>query len=310
VKNSNYTILIVDNHDENIKTIEEILIPEGYSFLKARDGAVGVEMAEKYSPDVILLNVLMEDFERYTLIKQLKQIEITKSIPIILTALIGGDDGEKGLYLGAASYIPKPFSPAIVKLIIQNQIKMLEQFREIERLSMHDQLTDLPNRRNFEIRLKAEWGRAVREKTPISILIIDADRFKDYNDTFGHRQGDIALQEVAKVFNKTLKRSADFAARWGGEEFIILLPNTDAQGAEKIAQRVRENVENMVIPNLIPDKGDSSRITISIGLNTRESDCAANNTTDKFISNADTALYEAKNKGRNQICVFNVQEVL
>jgi diguanylate cyclase (GGDEF)-like protein len=165
---------------------------------------------------------------------------------------------------------------------------------------MMDQLTDTPNRRCFDYRLSVEWNRSIREKTPISILIIDLDNFKEYNDSYGHPQGDILLQAVAKTFKNTLRRSVDFVARWGGEEFIVLLGNTDFKNALMIAERIRKNVENAVIP--LSDKKATS-ITVSIGVNSQIPTLECQ--TDDFIYKADQALYAAKESGKNRVCKYD-----
>jgi diguanylate cyclase (GGDEF)-like protein len=240
----------------------------------------------------------MHEVDGYAVISDLRKNERTRNIPIIFVTTLGEEnDEEKGLALGAADYIVKPFSPSIVKLRIRNQLKMMEQIRINERLSMYDQLTDLPNRRSFEIRLSAEWGRASREKTPISLLVIDIDRFKNYNDTYGHLQGDVALQYVAKAFKRCLRRPVDFVARWGGEEFIVILPNTDSKGTKEVAESIRKSVEQLEIP--VSDN-DITKTTVSIGAITQDNE--QYKTTDELISKADIALYEAKNQGRNRVC--------
>jgi diguanylate cyclase (GGDEF)-like protein len=178
--------------------------------------------------------------------------------------------------------------------------ELLRAARERERLIRIDQLTDIPNRRNFDERLPLEWGRAIRTKTPISLLILDLDYFKDYNDTYGHLQGDKALQVVAKVFAQELKRSSDLAARWGGEEFAILLANTDFKGAQDVAERIRQKTEDLQI--VLAD-GSISKITVSIGINTLIP--TTNNALEEFIHHADMALYTAKREGRNRVCLYN-----
>ena len=294
-----HSVLIVDDQEASIAVLNHILSQE-YKVYTADNGEKGIEAAENYMPDVILLDILMNGMDGYAVITELKKSEKTKNIPVIfITSLSGDINEEKGLALGAADYISKPFSGAIVKLRVRNQIKIIEQLRTIERLSMLDQLTDLPNRRSFENRLNAEWGRALRENLPISILVIDVDRFKIYNDTYGHQQGDIALQAFAKIFTQALKRPSDFAARWGGEEFIVLLPNTDLNGALEIAEQIRKITEETEIPVL---GGPSASITVSIGVSVRSQGCAG--TLDEFISGADSALYDAKKNGRNRVCYF------
>jgi len=178
--------------------------------------------------------------------------------------------------------------------------ELLRAARERERLIRIDQLTDIPNRRNFDERLPLEWGRAIRTKTPISLLILDLDYFKDYNDTYGHLQGDRALQVVAKVFTQELKRSSDLAARWGGEEFAILLANTDFNGAHDVAERIRQKTEDLQI---VLTDGSVSKITVSIGINSIIP--TTNNMLDEFIHHADMALYTAKREGRNRVCLYN-----
>ena len=161
-------------------------------------------------------------------------------------------------------------------------------------VSTTDKLTGIPNRRSFDNRLDLEWNRAKRDKTPLSLLMIDIDKFKVYNDAFGHQQGDLALQTIAASLTHLLKRSTDFAARWGGEEFTCLLPVTDAKHAISVAESIRAGIEKTVIP-CIDERAD--KITVSIGINTLipTSSC----TIKSFLAAADIALYKAKEKGRN-----------
>ncbi|MCL1828812.1 MAG: diguanylate cyclase [Oscillospiraceae bacterium] len=171
---------------------------------------------------------------------------------------------------------------------------------ELAAFGMRDQLTGIPNRRSFDNRLDLEWNRAIRDQTPVSILIIDVDKFKTYNDTFGHQQGDVALQTVANAIRQSLKRSVDFAARWGGEEFVILLVNTESEGALSVAEKVRGDVENAVIPCSEPA---GNRVTVSVGVNTQIP--ASDSMISDFISGADHALYGAKEGGRNRSVLFD-----
>ena len=292
-----HSILIVDDENFNIMALTHILSPE-YTVFAAKNGQNAMSAAEKYLPDVILLDIIMPEMDGYAVISALKNSEKTQNIPVIfVTGLSSVYGEEKGLVLGASDYIAKPFSPAIVRLRVQNQIKILDQLRTIERLSMTDQLTNLPNRRSFEIRLNTEWARALREQTPLSMFMMDVDKFKNYNDTYGHQQGDVALQAVSEILVQTAKRPGDFAARWGGEEFVVLLPNTDSRGALIFAEHVRKRIENMDISCA---NGHSAKITVSIGVNTLVP--GHNSACNEFISKADTALYTAKDKGRNKVC--------
>jgi len=173
---------------------------------------------------------------------------------------------------------------------------LAESVLELADFGMRDQLTGIPNRRSFDNRLDLEWNRAIREKVPISILIIDVDKFKNYNDHFGHQQGDIALQTVAKNIRQSIKRSIDFAARWGGEEFVVLLPVTDSSGALKVAEKIRIAIEKTIIAC---DDEAGKQITVSIGASTHIP--LKEDTITDLINKADNALYKAKESGRNRV---------
>jgi len=293
------SILIVDDEKANLMVLTHLLSRE-YVIYTAKDGQDAIGKAGKLLPDLILLDIVMPGMDGYEVLATLKNSEETRHIPVIfITGLDSGEDEEKGLILKAADYISKPFRAAIVKLRIRNQIQIVNQMRTIERLSMIDQLTNIPNRRSFDSRLSLEWKRARREKTPISLLMIDVDRFKAYNDTYGHQQGDAVLQTVADIFSRTLKRPADFAARWGGEEFAVLLPVSDMNGALMVAEEIRANVENAVIPCA---DGEITNVTTSVGVNTEFP--VDGGSIDGFISGADSALYTAKETGRNRVCRY------
>jgi len=290
------SVLIVDDEDLNIMVLTHILNPE-YTIYAAKGGKKALELAEKHRPDVILLDIMMPGMDGFSVLAALKDSINTHEIPVIfITGLSNADDEERGLASGGADYITKPFTAATVKLRVMNQIKIINQIRTIERLSMKDSLTSIPNRRGFDIRMELEWNRAVRDKTPLGVMLMDVDRFKAYNDTYGHQQGDEALKAVAGAITKTLNRASDFAARWGGEEFIVLLPNTDLTGSINIAKRIRMNVSNLEIIAL---NGTRTGITVSIGVNARIPSPA--DTVNGVISLADKALYIAKESGRNMV---------
>ena len=298
-------LLIVDDEKTNIVVLTRILSPE-YTIIAAKDGLSAIEAANEHAPDVILLDIVMPDMDGYEVIAALKQSDRTRSIPVIfITGLHEARDEEKGLLLGAVDYISKPFNAAIVKLRIQNQITMHNYIRTIERLSLTDQLTDLPNRRSFDDRIRLEWKRAMREKKPISVLVIDIDNFKKHNDTYGHLQGDVTLQIIGRIFGEELRRSVDFGARWGGEEFIALLVNTETEGALEVAERIRKRIDVTPIPLA---NGQSTQVAVSIGIHSQTP--APENSVDDFIRKADDALYIAKRRGRNRVCRMVDNQVL
>jgi len=161
---------------------------------------------------------------------------------------------------------------------------------------MRDQMTGIPNRRAFDNRLAMEWNRAMRVNNPLSLLVLDVDKFKSYNDTFGHQQGDVALRTVAKTIRQSLRRPSDFLARWGGEEFVVLLPITDSNGAVVVAEHIRREIENATVPC---DDEKGKKVTVSIGVSTQIPLRGSN--LDDFIPDADSALYRAKEMGRNMV---------
>jgi diguanylate cyclase (GGDEF)-like protein len=293
-------LLVVDDDKSNLMALSHMLQPE-YTIHVAHNGASALKIAEKYVPDLILLDIIMPDMDGYQVFSALQGMEKTAHIPVIfITGLNKNDDEKKGLNLGAVDYISKPFDDMIVKLRVQHQIRIINQLRTIEQLSMIDQVTGIYNRRHFDNRLRLEWGRALRDSAPVGLLMIDIDKFKIYNDTYGHLQGDAALRVVAQVLTQSLNRVTDLAARWGGEEFVVLLPNTKLDGCLNIGEQLRANIESEEIPCA---DGSQTKLTISIGVNeqTPEQTCSV----DAFISNADNALYAAKQAGRNKVFLYD-----
>ncbi|MDR0331339.1 MAG: diguanylate cyclase [Chitinispirillales bacterium] len=293
------SILIVDDERSNIDVLSHIL-KEKYKLYIAKNGEGAIKIARENVPDLILLDVIMPNMDGFEVIRELKKSDHTSKIPVIfITGQDSKEDEVKGLNEGAVDYITKPFHSTIVEARIRIHMQIIDQMRIIERMSIMDELTDLPNRRYFNDQLTREWGRAIRETLSISLLIIDVDKFKVYNDTFGHPQGDALLQTVAYVFKESLRRPADFVARWGGEEFIMLLPGSDLEGAISVAERVRSSVENTIIPCI---DGTSTCATISIGINSERP--IVNLPAAGFVSRADKALYSAKQTGRNRVIVY------
>ncbi|WP_429160014.1 diguanylate cyclase [Desulfitispora alkaliphila] len=181
--------------------------------------------------------------------------------------------------------------------IMERTIELERANKKLKKLAKHDALTGLPNRRNFDEKLQEEWKRSIREKQPLSLIIMDIDFFKEFNDKYGHMRGDECLTTIAKEVERTLKRSTDMCAKYGGEEFIVILPNTNAQGAMIIAEKIKENVENLSIPHT--NSRVSNVVTVSLGLNTIIP--SQDDKIEDFINKADQALYMSKKNGRNKI---------
>jgi diguanylate cyclase (GGDEF)-like protein len=291
----------VDDELLNLKMLRNILHDE-YTVYTAKDGESGLIMADEVKPDLILLDIIMRGMDGYEVFAELKRKDNTRHIPVIfITGLDSKAQEEKGLALNAADYIGKPFSSGIVKLRVKHQIQIINQIRTIERLSDLDQLTQIPNRRSLDRQLMSEWSRAVREQLPLSLLMIDVDKFKNYNDTYGHVQGDNVLQSVAAAISGVLSRGADFAARFGGEEFCVLLPGVNKEGALTVAEQVCAAVRSL---NIQCCDDMSAHVTISVGVYSLIP--VLDDNIPDFISKADKALYAAKEAGRD--CVREYTE--
>ena len=290
------SILIVDDENANLKILTHILGPE-YTIYTTTNGTDALKIAADRMPDIILLDILMPGKDGYQTLSEIKKNDKIKKIPVIfISGLDSDEDEEKGLSLDAADYIMKPFSPVVVRLRVRNQIQIITQMRTIEQLSLIDPLTKIPNRRSFDERLLMEWKQAIREQTQISVLMMDLDKFKSINDVYGHQQGDVVLQTIANIFAAVLKRPCDFAARWGGEEFVVLLPNTTMEGAVDVAESIRQKVEYTEIQR---DDGSNIKMTISIGVNSFTP--GLENKADDFMDLADKRLFAAKEAGRNRV---------
>jgi diguanylate cyclase (GGDEF)-like protein len=290
------SILIVGGSDSSNDDLRKILQNEHrLEFVQNSEDAVVYIFEQR--PQLILLNLCVAGASGFDLLVRLKEMDEARNIPIILlTDSAQADDEEKGLRLGAVDYLTRPFHSAIVTARIRIQLDLVKHIHTIERLGMIDALTDIPNRRFFDMRIKEEWRRTYRHKSCMSMLMLDVDNFKIYNDTYGHPQGDQLLKFIGKVLMDNLHRPSDMAARLGGEEFAVLLGDTDTTGAVKVAEAIRRDVEKGIVPT---PQGEPTSITISIGIGsivpTMEGDFM------DLIQQADKYLYLAKEKGRNRI---------
>ncbi len=299
----NATILVVDDDLTNVELLNDIL-QSRYRVLFALNGDDAVTTAQEQNPDLILLDIVMEGRDGYDTCKALKSLPETSDIPIIfVTALDGIEDEEKGLALGAVDYIAKPFSPAIVRLRVANHIELKRQRDILYSLSQLDGLTSIANRRAFDNTLEQFWHAQIRRELPVTIIMIDIDHFKRFNDTRGHAVGDEVLRRVASALVQCVKRGQDMVARIGGEEFAALLPDTDIAGASEIASAMLESVNALDIPH--PDSPTGTHLTVSIGVSgcipTRGSDPRS------LLVRADDALYQSKREGRARYCALSLE---
>ncbi len=287
-------LLVVDDEKNNRAILTE-LFKDQYRILLAKHGVMALDLARKHRPDLILLDVMMPELDGYQTLKALKDDEATRSIPVIfITVLDGHTEEERGLLLGAADYISKPFMPAIVRARVNNHMQAVRQRQLLDRCALVDPLTEMPNRRSLENRLAARYSGVAE----ISLAMIDIDFFKQYNDYYGHAAGDRALRQVAQAMNQALQREGDFVARYGGEEFALILPGADRAGALLLAEGLRLAVQRSRIEHAQSASGDV--LSISIGGITLPLDSEAGLPKDA-LEQADAQLYRAKQAGRNRV---------
>ncbi len=208
---SQQRILIADD-DHMSRSLLSNFLKGDHTVILAKNGIQALERA-KYSPspDIILLDVLMDEMNGYKVLHHLKEDERTKNIPVIfITGLDSLDDEEKGLEMGAVDYITKPFRPAIVKARVRNHLRYVRNQKLLEKEAHIDVLTELGNRRIFNIVFQREWQRCLRNNRPFSLAVVDVDCFKQYNDCYGHGAGDRVLQAIAAVLKSQVKRASDF----------------------------------------------------------------------------------------------------
>ena len=290
-------ILIVDDSILNTKMLNDIL-RDDYEVDSCSNGHDALISVTKNPPDLILLDIVMKGVDGFEVIAKLKQLPEVKDIPVIFITEIS-DVGyeEKGFALGAVDYITKPFSPGIVQARISAHIQLYKQRKAIESLVMFDGLTGIYNRRAYDGFMEVEWRRAKRENSYISLALLDIDYFKLYNDNYGHLMGDEVLKLLASTIRSKQCRGTDYFARYGGEEFAFVMPMTDADGAQSVAQKVLDSVNEIKIPHNFSEI--SNHVTISIGGTTAkpQHDDALSN----FVELADKMLYLSKNEGRNKV---------
>lgn len=289
-------ILIVDDSVVQATQLKNILDDE-YDVTIAQTAGEGLHRASSEAYSLILLDVVMPEMDGFTLLKKLQEEIITQNVPVILiTSLADVENEQRGLVLGAVDYITKPFHALIVKARVNTHIKLYNYRRQVEAQSMTDQLTGIANRRKYEQYCVAKWQDAVRLQVPFSICMFDIDRFKVYNDTFGHPAGDKVIAAVAKTAAAQLQRSTDFLARYGGEEFVGLIMGAPSEKIFQHMKTIRQAVEDLHIPH---DPSVSQWVTISVGGVTVIPQVGSDY--DFYLKVADTMLYDAKKHGRNQV---------
>jgi len=304
-------VLVVDDSKVIRMLIEECIAALGHDVIHAENGEEALLCIKQSSVDLVLMDVEMPGMNGFQTTSAIRELGSDDWFPIVfLTTKQDDESFASGILAGGDAYLPKPINPLRLQLTItaMERIYMMRQKlqaaqkellvvnKELEHLAMYDQLTELANRRNFDETLEKEFKLAKRNKVPLSLIICDIDFFKIYNDTYGHQQGDDCLANVAKVIGETPQRPTDKACRYGGEEFTVILPDTNLQGGLLIAENIRQAVFDQDIQH--EGSKAASCVTLSLGLVTYMGQAASG---DELVKLADDALYRAKENGRNRV---------
>jgi two-component system chemotaxis family response regulator WspR len=313
-------VLLVDDQRIIVEAVRRMLAGHAdIEFHACTDPHAALASARALQPTVILQDLVMPDFDGFELIRAYRLDPALRDVPVIVLSTKDEPSMKAhGFALGANDYVVK--LPDTLELLARirhhsggyisrlqrdaayrelfaNQEELARVNEELRKLAALDGLTGIANRRRFDEAAQFEWQRSRRRRTPLALLLCDVDYFKPYNDHFGHPAGDACLQRVAASLNGQLKRPADLATRYGGEEFALLLPDTDLAGALLLGETCRASLERLALPH---EKAPSGVVTMSIG-----AACAIpgdDNSLEGLIAEADTALYAAKHAGRNRVC--------
>ncbi len=328
-------ILIVDDNPHNLKVLATYMEECGYEWIMANDGKTALQAASADIPDLILLDVMMPEMDGYELCELMKADDLLKEIPVIfLTAKTETEDIIRGFQAGGVDYVSKPFNSEELKARIKTHLELklskdaliktnqelkevnhrLNQANEVIRISnaqleemiiqvetasITDPLTGLFNRRYLLKKIEDEVIRVKRFVKPFALILSDIDHFKKINDSYGHQCGDYVLKHISVVLQSIL-REQDTQGRWGGEEFLTFLPQTDQAGAAILAEKIRKAVEQEVFEY----EGNAIRLTMTFGI----AEYASGKTVDMIINEADLAMYAGKNNGRNRVALYRPEE--
>lgn len=311
IDNRQVKILLVDDTPVNLEIAGKILQKENYDIYIAESGYTALDLIENTDFDLILLDIMMPEMDGFETYKKLKEHKNFNEIPVIfLTAKVDIESVVNGFELGAVDYIRKPFNGLELKARVRTHVELkkireeLEEknkslydaYERLEIIATTDPLTKLINRRELTKKLEEEQIRFERNNLAFSIIIADIDYFKKVNDTYGHNSGDFILKSVADILKNT-SRKQDSVSRWGGEEFLLLLPETNAEGAAALAEKLRSKIENTTF-----ETGEFQiKVTLTFGINVYDK----TQNGDSLISKADSALYEGKQRSRNCVVIYD-----
>tara|TARA_R110002072_G_scaffold300974_1_gene479410 strand:- start:2894 stop:3871 length:978 start_codon:yes stop_codon:yes gene_type:complete len=308
-------VLLAEDSLTMMLTASKIIKNSGHEVIRARDGKEALSLYLSEKPDLVLLDVEMPKLSGFEVAEKIRADKTNKWIPIIfLTGFADDENLSRGIEVGGDDYLAKPVSQVVLNAklnamqrISEMQNKLIDLTNELSETNnklqnsvITDPLTGANNRLYLDECIKNEWFRGMRDKSELSLLILDVDNFKTLNDTNGHQAGDACLIDLVKLFGSHLRRSSDVLCRYGGDEFVIVLPNTPASDALQIGENIRTST---IKYNDESEMKSPVAISVSIGC----SSCIPDNSIsfDEFLAYADKALYKAKATGRN--CVVNAE---
>ncbi len=286
-------LLVVDDDKSILDLLGQFLERKGFDFKVAHNGKVALELLENYPFTIVITDLIMPQIDGLELLKIIKESWPNIDV-IVMTGYTKNFTYTDVIRAGASDFVQKPFSLDEIEAKLQRLIKERQLRHTLRMLSVKDGLTDLYNRRYFNQKIKEEAIRAIRQKYPLYLLMIDMDRFKGINDEFGHPEGDKILLTLANTLKNSTRNHVDILFRFGGDEFAVLIPYAELDQAVAISERIRNNFF----------KGQNRNVTLSLGLaklnqNEKNSDDAIR----KLIKMADDALYSAKRAGGNQLVI-------
>lgn len=302
-------ILVIDDAVDQRLLLERYLQRDGHEVLNAENGKQGVAMFQQHDPDLVLVDVLMPDLDGHAVVRSIRNVRDSWVPIVFVSGSENPDDMVKAYDAGGDGYLAKPIRPPVLQAKIRSMQKLVAMRRElldrseqlslaieaVTRLSELDELTGAFNRRGLDRKLNEEWGRAKRAGKPLSIVLLDIDHFKIFNDEHGHLAGDQCLRNVGDCLRLHVRRPADAVARFGGEEFCMVLPETSPEGSWTIAELLRTEIAKVSTET----RNGAAFVTASLGVVT----LVPNDEINIFdaLTSADRALYQAKAEGRNTV---------
>ncbi|MFA6060975.1 MAG: diguanylate cyclase [Gallionella sp.] len=313
-------VLVVEDSKVALKAICGYIEDMGVRPLKAENGKDALEIYTRERPDIVLLDIILPDTNGYEVAKEIRRLQGKDewTAIIFLSVMSKDEDLARGIEVGGDDYIMKPVGSVVVQAKVRAMYRLVQMQRalvkiagqlndanqELQRLSMTDGLTGIANRRMFDESLVREWRRCLRHKKPMSIVMLDVDWFKKYNDRYGHQDGDECLRAVAGELARAAPRPSDLVARYGGEEFVMILGDTEEDGALWVANRIRQHVDELMLPHKDSAFG---HVTVSCGVS---SVIPSNELLlEALVKSADNALFLSKNQGRNTVTYLNYGQI-